>query len=150
MRTLIKKTQKNRWKSQKKYRDAHKKEIAVKAKKYWAEHPELVSTYNHYKLIFKTHHLSHKNYKGMPFFDEWNPKKGGSLKAGADWIVKNIGKRPRGATLHIIEHSEGFVPGNLEWTYPRKQNNQQMFKIIAQQRNRIKKLEARIKELEKR
>jgi hypothetical protein len=50
--------------------------------------------------------------------------------------------------MHIIDHALGFVPGNLEWTHPRKQAHQQMCKIIAQQRNRIKKLEARIKELE--
>jgi hypothetical protein len=55
-----------------------------------------------------------------------------------------LGTRPKGSTLHIIEHEKGFVPGNLEWAHPRKQNNQQMFKIIAQQRHRIKQLEAEI------
>lgn len=84
----------------------------------------------------------------MPFYDAWNPAKGGSWAAGAQWIIDNIGRRPKGTTLHIVEHSLGFVPDNLEWTHPRKQSHQQMHKIIAQQRNKIKKLEARIKELE--
>jgi hypothetical protein len=86
----------------------------------------------------------------MPFFKDWDPAKGGSFDVGADWIIKNLGRRPKGTTLHIIDHATGFVPGNLEWTHPRKQVNQQMHKIIAQQRNKIKKLEERIKELENR
>lgn len=34
------------------------------------------------------------------------------------------------------------MPGNLEWAYPRRQNNQQMFKIIAQQKHKLKHLQS--------
>ena len=82
----------------------------------------------------------------MPFYDKWNPDKGGSFKAAEKWIIENLGKHPEGTTLHIIHQDIGFVPGNLEWTHPRKQSNQQMYKIIAQQRHRILELEAQLKE----
>lgn len=108
-------------------------------------HPEHKSVSSHRYLIFMSKNPLHANYKGMPFFDEWNPKKGGSTEAGAKWIIANLGKRPEGSTLHIIDHEKGFVPGNLEWAYPRKQSNQQMFKIIAQLRHRIKELEVKLR-----
>lgn len=105
--------------------------------------PEHDSVKSHYYRIFHSKSKDYKYYRGMPFFDGWNPKKGGSTKAGADWIIKNLGKRPKGSQIHIIEHEKGFVPGNIEWTHPTKQSHQQMFKIIAQLRNRLKKCEER-------
>jgi hypothetical protein len=104
---------------------------------------------HHYEYIFNKKNSRHLNYEGMPFFDGWKPKKGGSYKTGAMWIIKNLGFRPKGTQLHIVNHEKGFVPGNLEWTHPVKQVNQQMFKIIAQQRHRIKQLEAEVAELKK-
>jgi hypothetical protein len=95
-------------------------------------------------MIFNDKSGARMNYKGMPFFGGWNPDEGGSYRSAAVWIAVNLGKRPKGSTLHIIYHANGFVPGNLEWTHPRKQSNQQMFKIIAQQRHRIKELEAKV------
>ena len=71
-------------------------------------------------------------------------EKGRFISSRSLWITTNLGKRPKGSTLHIVHHDVGFVPGNLEWTHPRKQSNQQMFKIIAQQRHRIKELEAEV------
>ena len=44
----------------------------------------------------------------MPFFNDWNPKKGGSNKVGANWIIANLDKRPRGSTLHIVDHEKGL------------------------------------------
>jgi len=80
----------------------------------------------------------------MPFFDGWNTAKGGSPAVAALWILDKLGKRPEGSTLHIIDHEKGFVPGNLEWTHPRKQSNQQMFKIIAQLKHRVRELEEEV------
>ena len=97
----------------------------------------------HWRWIF-IEDGSHRTYKGMPFFDGWNPKKGGSFRAGAAWIISNLGKRPQGGSLHVVHHDIGFMPGNLEWASAGKQSNQQMFKIIAQQRHRIKELEAEL------
>jgi hypothetical protein len=100
---------------------------------------EYTSVANHFRYS-----TTDSNYQGMPFFADWNPDKGGKLMTGAKWIVSNLGKRPKGSTLHIIDHEKGFVPGNLEWTHPRRQANQQMFKIIAQQKHRIKELEQQL------
>ncbi len=107
--------------------------------------PEYATVYNHFSNIFKPNSTMHKNYRGMPFFDAWNPNKGGSQLAGAEWIIKNLGKKPEGTSLHIIEHEKGFVPGNLEWTHPKKQSSQQMFKIIANLKHHIKELELEIR-----
>jgi hypothetical protein len=110
--------------------------------------PEYVTVVNHYRFIFgnKKHN---KTYKNTPFSDDWNPKKGGSYLNGAEWIIDNLGKRPKGASLHIIEHEKGFVPGNLEWAFRNKQTNEQMFKIIANQKHRIKELEAELEKMKK-
>jgi len=108
------------------------------------DNPELQSVRGHFGSICRDSAGRYPTYKGMPFFDGWNPDKGGSHQVGADWIIANLGNRPKGSTLHIVDHEKGFVPGNLEWTHPRKQSNQQMFKIIAQQRHRIKELEAEV------
>lgn len=138
------------------YREIHKKRIKAYNARYRKTHKEAFKRYRnacvehtsvrtHYNNIFNPKAKSHKNYIGMPFCDEWNPAKGGSFKAGAAWIIEHLGKRPKGSTLHVIDHAVGFMPNNLEWTHPRKQNNQQMYKIIAQQRHRIKELEKQIK-----
>jgi hypothetical protein len=132
------------------YYAANQKRVKKQQTKLRRTRPELETIRSHYYRIFYTKAENHRNYKGMPFFDNWNPKKGGSFDAGAEWIINVLGRRPKGTTLHIVDHATGFVPGNLEWTHPRKQVNQQMYKIIAQQRNKIKKLEERIKELEER
>jgi hypothetical protein len=148
-----------------KYYAAHKEEFKKynaeyyaanqeKVKKQQAKHrksqPERNTVRSHYYRIFYKSSEHHRYYRGMPFFKDWNPLKGGSLDAGTEWIIKNLGRRPKGTTLHIIDHATGFVPGNLEWTHPRKQAHQQMHRIIAQQRNRIKKLENVNKKLRKR
>jgi hypothetical protein len=125
----------------KRYREEHRVELNTYGKKYRKEHPEEASVRTHHRSFFNRTSANYKYYQGMPFAEEWNPDKGGSLRAGADWIIRNLGRRPKGSSLHIVEHEKGFVPGNLEWTAPTKQANQQMFKIIAQLRHRIKELE---------
>jgi hypothetical protein len=109
---------------------------------YSIAHTEERSVRSHHFSIFGTKNRSAaKNYEGMPFEDAWNPKMGGSFKAGGEWIIANLGKRPEGCWLHIVDHEKGFVPGNLEWTHPKKQVAEQMFKIIARQRHEIKELQ---------
>jgi len=105
--------------------------------------PEFRTAILHYECIRRG--LS--GYKGMPFYKPWRPNKKlycRTFEAAAMWIRENLGPRPIGASLHVIDHEKGFVPGNLEWTYPRKQVNQQMYKIIAQLKHRIKILENRL------
>jgi hypothetical protein len=103
---------------------------------------------NHHRCIHDPKKHNHSNYIGMPFFEAWDPLKGGSFAAGARWIVENLGPKPLGTSMHVVNHELGVVPGNLEWTYPAKQAREQMFKIIADLRNRVKELEACNAELE--
>jgi len=132
------------------YNAAHKEEIKKYHQDHRCSHRELQSVRFHHRAIFNPKDKSHKNYIGMPFFDLWNPDKGGSFKAGEKWIVENLGKRPEGSTLHVVAHEKGFTPDNLEWAHPRKQVHQQMHKIIAQQKHRIKELEEQIEILKRR
>jgi hypothetical protein len=129
------------------YRATHVKELREKRIIRNASRPEYVTVVTHYQVIFNPKQKQHKNYIGMPFFEEWNPKKGGSLKVGAEWIIKNIGRRPEGASLHVVDPILGFVPGNLEWTHRKKQNREQLVKIIARQRHEIKRLKRDFLEL---
>lgn len=85
----------------------------------------------------------------MKFFKGWNPNEGGSFRVAAKWIIENLGRKPKNSTLNIINHERGFVPGNLEWTSPREQAANQMFKIIARLKKRIKGLEQEIAILRK-
>ena len=104
---------------------------------------ELASVKKHYFDIFSPNSVQ-QNYKGMPFHDEWNPNKGGSFLSGSLWIVEHLGRRPNGCSLHIVDHAKGFVPGNLEWTGRKKQNSEQMFKIIARLRHENKTLKCQL------
>jgi len=73
-------------------------------------------------------------YKGMPFFDDWNPDQGGSYRAGAYWIAENIGRRPDTKhQLHIIDRRIGFMPGNLIWVPQDKHRREEMiYKLLLE------------------
>lgn len=105
--------------------------------------PEYQTVHGHCRWI-QGHGKNKIHYAGMPFFDKWNPKKGGSYAEGAKWIIENLGKRPKKGSIHVVDHGKGFVPGNLEWASRSKQSNQQMFRIIAQLKHRIKQLEQQL------
>lgn len=123
------------------YRIANEKMLKAKSRAWTAAHPERTTVHTHYQLIFNPNSRQHRNYKGMPFYEKWNPKRGGSYDAAEKWIIENLGRRPKGTSLHIVDPILGFVPGNMEWTHRRKQNREQLVKIIARQKHRIKELE---------
>jgi len=77
-------------------------------------HPEYCTVLNHYHYIFTK---AAPAYDGMPFFDGWNPNKGGSFKAGGQWIINNLGPKPTEGryNLHIVDRRIGFMPNNLQW-----------------------------------
>jgi hypothetical protein len=109
---------------------------------------ERLTVQSHYYWIFNPKHVNYKYYKDMPFFDGWNPDKSGSFQAGADWIIENLGKRPKGkVSLDVIDHILGFVPGNLRWSDPKGQNKNQMYKKNAQLRRDLEKAESEISKL---
>lgn len=95
--------------------------------------PEYATVRSHHNHIFKQKKSA---YVGMPFYDEWNPDKGGLFALGAKWIVDNLGCRPSSHhSLDIIEHRKGFVPGNLRWTLTQSQNQKHktMFLLTLEQ-----------------
>lgn len=105
----------------------------TKSCKQWKKCPKFSRKPEYSTVISHIYYINneHSSYKGMPCYDEWNPKKGGSYEAGYNWIVENLGKRPKGRTLDIIKHEKGFVPGNLRWAPPKRQTTNKMFKRIA-------------------
>jgi hypothetical protein len=127
------------------YRKANPQKYKAYAAKWHNTHPENRSVNKHRIDI-----LGGKipAYRGMPFFDGWNSAKGGSTKAGADWIISNLGRRPdKSYQLHVVDRKIGFMPGNLRWV-PRSQHKQQ--ELLAQVllenqhlRNRLALFEAR-------
>jgi len=146
-RNWYKKNSAKRCEEARKYYRVHRRK-RLKYKAEWRKRNiEYISVQGHYHNIFDRRNPKNRNYRGMPFFKSWNPKKGGSLRTGADWIVDNLGKRPKGCTLHIIDHKKGFVPGNLAWTSPRNQNYQQMVKIIGRLKHQIQRLKKQVRKL---
>lgn len=109
--------------------------------------PEYTSIKRHHYAICISDSLKNLNYKGMPFYADWNPNAGGSFLAGYRWIIENIGPRPQGCSLHIMHHDKGFTPGNLCWASPTKQTTEQTHRIIGEQRYEIAKLKQEIAEL---
>jgi hypothetical protein len=84
--------------------------------------PEYSTVARHHCYIFNGASHHHYLYAGLPFFTGWNPQKGGSYQAGAQWIVENLGKKPGLAwSIDIIKRELGFVPGNLRWATRRTQ-----------------------------
>lgn len=105
--------------------------------KNWGQRfPEHATVIRHWYCIFKLALTGSRRqlcYLNMPFYDEWNPTKGGSFQAGANWIIKNIGRRPgKGWSLDIIQHEKGFVPGNLRWALINTQIRNRLHRILGQ------------------
>jgi hypothetical protein len=86
---------------------------------------EQASVRDHYGNIFIKRHPA---YVGLPYYDGWNPKKGGSFAAGAHWIIKNLGIKPVDgkSNLHIVDRRFGFVPGNLQWVAVGRHQQEEM------------------------
>lgn len=94
--------------------------------------PEWATVKNHHHNIFHSSSRGHKNYKGMPFFKEWNPDCGGDLWKGAKWIIENLGERPSpNYTMDVIDHAIGFVPGNLRWASHKTQERNKQHKWLG-------------------
>jgi hypothetical protein len=121
---------------------AHKEEINALARERYGTRYIITSVYHHHRCIFKGR-TRERTYKNMPFFDAWNPDKGGSFRVGADWIRDNLGERPdKASSLHVIPDTGlGFVPGNLVWATKQTQGAEQAHLILPIRNARIKTLE---------
>lgn len=77
----------------------------------------------------------------MPFYDGWNPDKGGSFVVGRDWIKKNLGPRPgtgKDFHLHVINKLIGFVPGNLMWVPAGKHKQEELIATILKENKQLR------------
>ena len=135
-RTIYALNSKPHKKSQKRYRIKHRA-AGIRRCKVWRDlNPEYVSVVGHHAVIFRK---QNKNYQGMPFCRDWNPKTGGSYGAGAQWIIANIGRRPsRRYQLHIVDRRLGFVPGNLAWVPLEKHQREEMISKLLLENQQLK------------
>jgi hypothetical protein len=99
---------------------------------------------NHYRAIFDPHFKwgeSLRCYKGMKFYDGWNPKKGGSFEVAANWIVKYLDRNvTRNHHLHIMNRKLGFVPENLCWVPSEFHKQEEMISKVLLENQKLKQL----------
>jgi hypothetical protein len=130
----------------------HKQRHQESQRRWRQKNIEYLTVQHHHGMIFRKFHSdghNYRHYKGMPFFNSWNPDKGGSFRTGANWIIKNLGRRPEdNSSLHIVKHEKGFVPGNLVWASKFTQSNQLLFKIVARLRHQVAALKKRLQKCE--
>ena len=108
-------------KSARKQRRANPEKFRLRTNLWHANHREYDAVANHYNIIVRDPKPAYKN---LPFFSEWNPKVGGSIKVGEQWILSHLGRRPSSNfDLHIVDRRLGFVPDNLQWM-PRSRHAQ--------------------------
>jgi len=101
--------------------------------------PEYKTIQDHLGLIFNKNYKRHKDYKNMPFYDKWNPKMGGSILAGMNWIFANLPKRQQDGHLHIIDKKIGFMPGNLTWIPNGRHKREELLNKVLLENSRLKK-----------
>src|SRR4029077_6370672 len=78
------------------------------------------SVYTHHALIVHKKRWTAyvDNYYGLPFEENWNPEKEGSFFRATWEIKEDLGPRPSNKhQLSIVDHSRGFVRGNLKWSH---------------------------------
>jgi hypothetical protein len=104
-------------------------------------HPERLSVKGHYDCIHANERCP--TYVGMPFFDGWSPKTGGSYEAGAQWIINNLGPRPgtgKEYHLHIVDRAIGFMPGNLQWVPRERHKQEEMINKLLLENQHLKEM----------
>ena len=114
-------------------KDKHKS-----AQKEWhLLYPEYWTVKAHWTMIFGS--KPKPTYINMPFFDEWNPRKGGSFLAGVRWLVETLGPRPdKTYQLHIIQKDIGFVPGNLVWVPLSQHKRREFLSLVLEDCRQLK------------
>ena len=96
---------------------------------------EYLTVTAHWRFIFRLSHRGqrYRGYKDMPFFEGWNPRKGGSFVVAARWIIDTLGEKPGPQwSMDVIKHQFGFVPGNLRWALKRTQKHNQQHRVLGQ------------------
>lgn len=111
--------------------------VKARSKARNAAHPEITSLINHRVWIKQ----GRATYTDMPFFDGWDPTKGGSSAAGERWIIEHIGRRPsKGWDLHIVDRRIGFMPNNLQWIPRSKHQQEEMISRLLRENQDLRGL----------
>lgn len=120
------------------WRKAHPRRFAAYKAKWYSENVERESVRGHHYFICRH---TRPSYVGLAFFDDWNPDRGGSFDAGAQWIITNLGCRPSNRhELHIVDRRLGFVPGNLAWVPQNRHRQEELINRLLLE-NQILRLE---------
>lgn len=93
--------------------------------------PEYHTIQSHFTRIFIRKHPDHGVYKNMIFFDDWNPRKGGSFMNGVHWMKQNGMRKPSlYHQLHVIKskkYPHGFFgPGGIVWRWKGDRHDQDL------------------------
>ena len=102
--------------------------------------PEYATVCDHHYAIKKSYvNPAFKSYKNVPFYDGWNPDKGGTFMTGMLWIIENLEVRKPGDHLHIIDRKIGFMPGNLVWVPRSGHKQEEMINKLLLENSKLKK-----------
>lgn len=72
--------------------------------------------------------------KGIRMFEEWI----NNYPKFKEWIVTNLGERPKGMSIDRIKSKGNYVPNNLRWATSKQQNlNRCSVKLTPEQRQEI-------------
>lgn len=70
---------------------------------------------------YNSNHKSFKNYggRGIKIYEPWI----NNYIEFKEWILENLGERPKGYSLDRINNNKNYEPGNLRWATSKEQNN---------------------------
>jgi hypothetical protein len=70
---------------------------------------------------YNPNHKDWKSYggRGITIWEPWRQ----DFAAFAEYVVSEIGWPKPGQQLDRIDNDKGYVPGNLQWLYPRENNH---------------------------
>lgn len=99
------------------------------------QYPEYTTLKFHCEAIFNKKHPGHNAYKNTGFYSEWNPKEGGSLIVGTQWLRKNDPKPGPNYEFHVLKTDEcphGFIrPYGTMWIPKTDRHHKTSINIIA-------------------
>lgn len=120
----------------KRARKANPEKFRLRNKRWAARRPEYGTIHNHYNIII---HRSASAYKDLMYFDGRNPQKGGSFKAGEQWLITHLGPRPsKNYELHIVDRRLGFVPDNLAWVPKEKHIQEELINRLLLENQQLR------------